>query len=876
LQGRYGLRFGALVLPQAIVVLGCRIDANGLPSDAAQRRVLRAARAFHAQVAPLIVVAGGRTWHGVPEAQALRHALVNQGVPNDSIFEESWSLNTTENARCVAYLLSTLAIERVAVVTCDWHMPRALHCFRRVGLTVEALPAASPPVSPAIRQLRTLRERLSLWLSRFALLVSLSLAFASGCRQRPQASPSDAASPNTPHSENRPAPGRLVELSRLEAVRDSEHVTTDDLTSRDVAIRRRAAQALARIADDRALELLNRALADEDAEVVLWAAYGLGYTCKGREPSTVRALAMRMAALAAEVSPPSSSDEARDGALCDALARCGGPEAEHSLRARLSGPTRPAEQAALALGRLSTERKRLDDSTLVALLDAAARPKDPLPSALFPFTRLGQLSDALAERLLGVATPLLAKPGPGRVYAVRALGHAGPNAAPELARILESTGFAWTERADAARELGSLGEPGQAALLSVLPKIVPPEAQKQALLTSDFGVIWAAFEALHTAPPDAEPLLRSFASYPLPAQEPGPLGRRIVLLRCAAARALAGTRSLHQLLVACDPNPKGRTGLLATLEVLGRAKIRGERYERWLAIANASDPVVGQAALRLISAHPEINAPLGVISKALADDHVGTVATAARVLANHPDRAAASAKPDASLLHALERAFAKPRPSDTIETRVALVDAAAALQLLSFKPKIEVDCRSPSPSLREHAEKALRLLGESRKVCDSHPPYPEVPAEFGSSRPKSYDLRFVTDAGELRLRLQTDQTPWATTRIAELARAGFYDGQTIHRVVPGFVVQFGDPGGDGFGGAGKPPLPCETSPTAFEPLSVGVALSGRDTGSSQIFVTLGPQPHLSGNYARIGSAEPGWERLALGDVIRKVEVIARP
>ena len=55
-----------------------------------------------------------------------------------------------------------------------------------------------------------------------------------------------------------------------------------------------------------------------------------------------------------------------------------------------------------------------------------------------------------------------------------------------------------------------------------------------------------------------------------------------------------------------------------------------------------------------------------------------------------------------------------------------------------------------------------------------------------------------------------------------LAQRGFYDGLTVHRVVPGFVAQFGDPAGDGYGGDGQAPLRCETSPLPFELGSVGV------------------------------------------------------
>ena len=68
-------------------------------------------------------------------------------------------------------------------------------------------------------------------------------------------------------------------------------------------------------------------------------------------------------------------------------------------------------------------------------------------------------------------------------------------------------------------------------------------------------------------------------------------------------------------------------------------------------------------------------------------------------------------------------------------------------------------------------------------------------------------------------------------------KSGYYDGMVVHRVDPGYVTQFGAPFGDGYGGPeGKASIPCETSPLPFAPLTVGIALSGRDTGSSQLFV----------------------------------------
>jgi cyclophilin family peptidyl-prolyl cis-trans isomerase len=94
----------------------------------------------------------------------------------------------------------------------------------------------------------------------------------------------------------------------------------------------------------------------------------------------------------------------------------------------------------------------------------------------------------------------------------------------------------------------------------------------------------------------------------------------------------------------------------------------------------------------------------------------------------------------------------------------------------------------------------------------------------------------------------------------------------IHRVVPGSVVQLGDKVGDGYGGSGKPPLPTETAPLEFQRYFVGMALAGRDTGSSQIFVTLTQEPALYGDYPVLGWADSDWSMVAEGDVVERVEI----
>jgi uncharacterized SAM-binding protein YcdF (DUF218 family) len=152
----------------ALVLLGCKIEPDGRPSPAGQRRARALADAFHAGRAPLCVVSGGRRWHGLSEAEALMAELERLGVPARAMLPELRSLSTCENARGAKEVLAPLGATRVGVVTCDWHSPRALACFRTVGFVAEAIPAASPRMPLAFRARRRAREHVSYWVDRVA------------------------------------------------------------------------------------------------------------------------------------------------------------------------------------------------------------------------------------------------------------------------------------------------------------------------------------------------------------------------------------------------------------------------------------------------------------------------------------------------------------------------------------------------------------------------------------------------------------------------------------------------------------------------------------------------------------------------------------
>jgi uncharacterized SAM-binding protein YcdF (DUF218 family) len=125
----------------AIVVLGCRILVSGRPAAVAARRVATAARAYFDGVAPYVIASGGRRWGAHVEALVLARELARAGVPERALLQDLWSLSTYENAIFSAVLLRRLGARRVAVVTCPWHMARALENFHGAGVDARGLPA---------------------------------------------------------------------------------------------------------------------------------------------------------------------------------------------------------------------------------------------------------------------------------------------------------------------------------------------------------------------------------------------------------------------------------------------------------------------------------------------------------------------------------------------------------------------------------------------------------------------------------------------------------------------------------------------------------------------------------------------------------------
>jgi peptidyl-prolyl cis-trans isomerase B (cyclophilin B) len=148
---------------------------------------------------------------------------------------------------------------------------------------------------------------------------------------------------------------------------------------------------------------------------------------------------------------------------------------------------------------------------------------------------------------------------------------------------------------------------------------------------------------------------------------------------------------------------------------------------------------------------------------------------------------------------------------------------------------------------------------------------------------KSYQAVIHTSKGVIVCDLYTDQAPLSTTNFINLARGNFYNGLRFHRVVPQFVIQGGDPSGNGSGGPGFT-LPSEINmkhtkgALAWARLPDQVNPQKRSSGS-QFYITLEPTTFLDGEYTVFGQTVSGMdvvEKIRVGDTIEKMEIVTKP
>ena len=123
---------------------------------------------------------------------------------------------------------------------------------------------------------------------------------------------------------------------------------------------------------------------------------------------------------------------------------------------------------------------------------------------------------------------------------------------------------------------------------------------------------------------------------------------------------------------------------------------------------------------------------------------------------------------------------------------------------------------------------------------------------------KTYIATLKTEVGDIVIELTAKETPITVNNFVELARKGYYNGTTFHRVLANFMAQGGDPTGTGAGGPGYA-IQDEFTDLTHERGVISMANAGPNTGGSQFFITLVPTPHLDGVHTVFGKVIEGME-----------------
>lgn len=618
-------------------------------------------------------------------------------------------------------------------------------------------------------------------------------------------------------------------------------------------------------------ELLFRLLSS-DAVARRWAPLGLGLSCNEKNATeTENRLVNAVAGWMSGTTPP-TSDEL--GTAAWAIGACASPSAEDVLRSWLApdpatAKTGQSAAGVFGLGALADRKGRLSERTQTALLDAAAR--EGRAELLQPLGRIGRLSEAVGAHILEVTGTLLTlKDRPGSRHALFALGSAGPSAAAPLTQVLLSEKYTPEERAAAAQALSRLGEVGQTALDESLRDLLG-----RGLPVSYDRELWvplrAILENLRTVT-EAKTNLAELGALVLPEgkeREKLAQRRRLIWLRCEAARLLAGKNYKAPALLSCDPE-KGRDFRLAQLEVLGRDKLIGAREKEHLAALEAEDPVVAQAALRLLAGHQEVTRSAEILEKALKSKSPGTQATAAQIITTYPSRAHDDRDkegPREGVVLALKDLLSTENTEVAGEARAAAIEAAGAVGALSLKPAIEELCNGKTQAMWDPARRALALLGSKEANCPRTPPAASAAAR---ELPGKVTLIAETDVGQLILSVDGRDAPHSAAHFLKKVDTKYYDGLKVHGARAGFAVQFGDKDGDGYQDGPSGDLPHEVSPRPFTTGSFGMSAFSPGSQDAQIFVLLSDAPQLHGSRVHLGQVEGPFHLLAVGDVIHSI------
>jgi cyclophilin family peptidyl-prolyl cis-trans isomerase/HEAT repeat protein len=615
----------------------------------------------------------------------------------------------------------------------------------------------------------------------------------------------------------------------------------------EARVRRRVALALGRVGLLEAVEPLVKVLDDEEPEVRQMAAFALGLIgSPTARPALLRALSGTDATL------QSRAAEAL-GAIGD---RSDAPAIGEMVRRHV------------ASGVLSAVEPD-------ALTSPLAPPVEAVRLGLFALARLAAY-EPLAAAVIGADGQPVSRWWPVS-YALQRVGD--PRAAPALLTLLSTPG-----RYTASFAVRGLASAKATQALPTLRQLVE-QPRDAALMIQAIRALAALND--RTALPlmtrivgdtRTEPAIRLEAMTALAALAEARTSDVLVELVSDAAPAIRG--AAMRALARVDPDT-----FTATLSGLDADRDWTVRVAQATALGTLPDGQ-GFARLSVMGGDTDMRVVPAVIA-ALAASKAPGAAALIRARLQSPDFMARAAAAQAlaqlkatDAVPELRAAYTAAGADTTYVARAALLVALVQLDPAGARPLLDAALKDKDWAVRVRAADLLKEQNVIDGVAPAIRPATageavDSPAWIAVVAPPFSPRAFIeTDKGTIEIELAVLDAPVTSRSFVNLARKGFFNNVAIHRVVPDFVVQGGDPRGDGEGGPGYT-IRDELNQRPYLRGTVGMALDWRDTGGSQFFITHSPAPHLDARYTVFGNVVAGMEvvdRLVPWDVIRRVRI----
>jgi cyclophilin family peptidyl-prolyl cis-trans isomerase/HEAT repeat protein len=605
-------------------------------------------------------------------------------------------------------------------------------------------------------------------------------------------------------------------IGRVKLAEGIPALTTTLQSEADPEVREMAAFAMGLIGDAAAAPALMTALSDPDPRIQGRAAEALGLIAHKAAAQPIGAM------IAAHV-----NTKVLDGLNPDDM-----------------GSPKPAAVEAVRLGAYALVRLASYDGLASAFLGSDGRPRSRWWPIAYAFQRVND------PRAAPVLLDLFNGEGQlTRSFAARGLAAAkDQRAATALLAAADDAAVPLAVRIQAVRGIAAIGDARGSAVMRRL--ITSPRVDQNLQLEAI-----TALSRLHD--PDAVELLIDLVSAAWPSA------------RAAALNALAKTDldTFISSISGLDPDPHWsvRAALATTLGDLGRDRAQAPLT----AMLSDGDQRVIPAVLDALAKVGASNAAEVLTARLKADDPVVRGA-AARGLATIKAANAAAA---------LTEAFKTGQRDGLYVARTNALDALTALDPAAARAVLTSALADRDWAVRVRAAEHLRKLDGAADVSSMRPaPSPSVPelaAVDAMIAPKFSPQAYIdTSKGTIQFELAVLDAPRTVANFIALVRKNHFRGNQLHRVVPDFVVQDGDPRGDGEGGPGYT-IRDEINMRPYLRGTVGMALDWPDTGGSQFFITHSPQPHLDARYTVFGQVVAGMDvvdRLQQWDTITAIRI----